>query len=97
MQGIADVRTVLELSALFFRLVATRKPHGSDHRSSQRTGTPHTDPNTGAERVIEIPPTLLITGLGIVPRLDRCTTTDAKCYQGPTIRISEMTVGGTKG
>jgi len=38
----------------------------------------YTDPQTGAERVIEIPPTLLITGLGIVPTLDRCTTTDAK-------------------
>jgi len=29
-------------------------------------------------RTIEIPPTLLITGLGIVPRIDRCVTSDAK-------------------
>jgi phosphoribosylformylglycinamidine synthase subunit PurSL len=36
------------------------------------------DPATGEERVIEIPPTLLITGIGIVRRLSRCTTMDAK-------------------
>jgi phosphoribosylformylglycinamidine synthase len=29
-------------------------------------------------RTIEIPPTLLITGMGIVPRIDRCVTSDAK-------------------
>ncbi|MCI0636254.1 MAG: AIR synthase-related protein, partial [Actinobacteria bacterium] len=38
----------------------------------------HTDPATGRERVIEIPPTLLITGLGIVPQVSRCVTMDAK-------------------
>jgi phosphoribosylformylglycinamidine synthase II len=36
------------------------------------------DPATGRKRVIEIPPTLLITGLGIVPHIKRCTTMDAK-------------------
>jgi phosphoribosylformylglycinamidine synthase subunit PurSL len=36
------------------------------------------DPRTGEERLIEIPPTLLITGIGIVPALERCTTMDAK-------------------
>lgn len=36
------------------------------------------DPATGQERVIEIPPTLLITGMGILPSLDRAITMDAK-------------------
>lgn len=34
--------------------------------------------STGTQRVIEIPPTLLITGLGIVPDLNHTTTSDAK-------------------
>ncbi len=38
----------------------------------------YTDPATGKERVIEIPPTLLITGIGIVPDITRCVTMDAK-------------------
>jgi phosphoribosylformylglycinamidine synthase len=38
----------------------------------------YTDPATGEQRVIEIPATLLITGLGIVPRIDRVVTMDAK-------------------
>ena len=38
----------------------------------------YTDPATGAARVIEIPPTLLITGLAIVPDVTRCVTMDAK-------------------
>ena len=36
------------------------------------------DPGTGRRRVIEIPPTLLITGLGLVRLTKRCTTMDAK-------------------
>ncbi len=36
------------------------------------------DPTSGAEHVIEIPPTLLITGLGIVPDVHRAVTSDAK-------------------
>lgn len=36
------------------------------------------DPATGERHVIEIPPTLLITGLGIVPSVSRCITMDAK-------------------
>jgi phosphoribosylformylglycinamidine synthase len=37
------------------------------------------DPATGrVERLIEIPPTLLITGIGIVPDIRRCLTSDAK-------------------
>lgn len=38
----------------------------------------YVDPETGNERTIEIPPTLLITGIGIVPDLARTTTMDAK-------------------
>ncbi len=38
----------------------------------------YTDPATGEQRVIEIPYTLLITGLGIVPDARRCVTMDAK-------------------
>ncbi|MBX3388797.1 MAG: hypothetical protein KF691_05020 [Phycisphaeraceae bacterium] len=37
-----------------------------------------TDPATGQQRLIEIPPTLLITGLAIVPDVARCVTMDAK-------------------
>ncbi len=38
----------------------------------------YTDPASGEARVIEIPPTLLITGLGIVPAIARTVTMDAK-------------------
>ncbi len=38
----------------------------------------YTDPASGAERVIEIPPTLLITGLAQVTNINRCLTMDAK-------------------
>lgn len=38
----------------------------------------YTDPATGDAKVIEIPPTLLITGLGIVRNIARCVTMDAK-------------------
>lgn len=38
----------------------------------------YVDPATGEQRTIEIPPTLLITGIGIVPDLGRCLTVDAK-------------------
>jgi phosphoribosylformylglycinamidine synthase len=34
--------------------------------------------DSGVERVIEIPPTLLVTGLGILPAVDRAVTMDAK-------------------
>ncbi|GMV26229.1 MAG: hypothetical protein AMXMBFR58_22600 [Phycisphaerae bacterium] len=36
------------------------------------------DPATGEKKVIEIPPTLLVSGIGIVPSIRRCTTMDAK-------------------
>lgn len=36
------------------------------------------DPATGREVLIEIPPTLLITGVGIVPDVGKCVTMDLK-------------------
>ncbi len=36
------------------------------------------DPVTGEKKVIEIPPTLLISGIGIVQNIRRCVTMDAK-------------------
>jgi phosphoribosylformylglycinamidine synthase len=36
------------------------------------------DPVTGEAKVIEIPPTLLVTGVGLVPQVQRCITMDAK-------------------
>jgi phosphoribosylformylglycinamidine synthase II len=38
----------------------------------------YTDPRTGEETLIEIPYTLLITGIGLVENLARCVTMDAK-------------------
>ena len=48
---------------------------GKDSLNNQLT-IPAT--STAPARTIQIPPTLLITALGIVPRLDRCLTMDAK-------------------
>jgi len=48
---------------------------GKDSLSNQLR---YTDPKTGEQKVIEIPPTLLITGMGIVPDVHRCVTMDAK-------------------
>jgi phosphoribosylformylglycinamidine synthase II len=36
------------------------------------------DPVTGEKKVIEIPPTLLISGIGIVQSINKCVTMDAK-------------------
>jgi len=47
------------------------------------------DPASGESRVIEIPPTLLITGLGIVPSLSRCVTMDAKQAGNVLLLIGE--------
>jgi phosphoribosylformylglycinamidine synthase II len=38
----------------------------------------YTDPATGEPRLIEIPPTLLITGMGIVPDISKSVSMDAK-------------------
>jgi phosphoribosylformylglycinamidine synthase len=51
----------------------------------------YTDPATGREHVIEIPPTLLITGLALVRSLSRVTTMDAKKPGNLLIQIGETT------
>ncbi len=50
-----------------------------------------------AARTIEIPPTLLITGIGIVPDLARCTTMDAKRAGNVLLLVGETTgaMGGS--
>ncbi|MCC6659927.1 MAG: phosphoribosylformylglycinamidine synthase subunit PurL [Phycisphaerales bacterium] len=57
----------------------------------------YTDPVTGDSRVIEIPPTLLITGIGIVPSLARVVTMDAKQPGNVLLLIGETTgdMGGS--
>jgi phosphoribosylformylglycinamidine synthase len=57
----------------------------------------YTDPATGEARVIEIPPTLLITGIGIVPALSRVVTMDAKQPGNVLLLIGETTgdMGGS--
>jgi len=50
----------------------------------------YTDPATGEAKVIEIPWTLLITGLGMVTSLARCVTMDAK-----TVGNTLLLIGGT--
>lgn len=55
------------------------------------------DPATGEPRVIEIPPTLLITGMGVVPSTARAVTMDAKSAENLLILIGETTgaLGGS--
>lgn len=57
----------------------------------------YTDPATGQACVIEIPPTLLITGLGIVPSIERATTSDAKRAGNVLVLVGETTgeMGGS--
>lgn len=57
----------------------------------------YTDPATGQACVIEIPPTLLITGLGLVPSIERATTSDAKRAGNVLVLIGETTgeLGGS--
>ncbi len=57
----------------------------------------YTDPATGKERVIEIPPTLLITGIGIVPDIKRCVSMDAKRAGNVLVLIGTTTdqMGGS--
>ncbi len=57
----------------------------------------YTDPATGEKRVIEIPPTLLITALGIVPNVSRCVTMDAKSAGNSIMLIGgvERSMGGS--
>jgi phosphoribosylformylglycinamidine synthase subunit PurSL len=57
----------------------------------------YTDPATGMERLIEIPPTLLITGIGIVPSIAKAVTMDAKCAGNMLVLLGETTpaLGGS--
>ncbi|MEK6701342.1 MAG: AIR synthase-related protein [Planctomycetota bacterium] len=51
----------------------------------------YTDPTSGQARVIEIPPTLLITGLGIVPNITRTVTMDAKAPGNVLVLVGART------
>lgn len=53
----------------------------------------YTDPATGQARVIEIPFTLLITGLGIVHDIATCVTSDAKSPGNALVMIGRTDVG----
>jgi phosphoribosylformylglycinamidine synthase len=50
-----------------------------------------TDPATGREQTIEIPPTLLITGLSLVQGLSRVTTMDAKKAGNLLVLVGQTT------
>jgi phosphoribosylformylglycinamidine synthase len=54
------------------------------------------DPATGEKRVIEIPPTLLITGMGIVQDVNKCVTMDAK-HAGNALLLVGATTGDIGG
>lgn len=51
------------------------------------------DPETGERRVIEIPHTLLITGLAQVPSINRCVTMDAKAPGNLLVLVGGPTTG----
>jgi len=55
------------------------------------------DPATGQKRVIEIPPTLLITGMGIVNDVKKCVTMDAKSAGNVLLLVGATTrdIGGS--
>jgi phosphoribosylformylglycinamidine synthase subunit PurSL len=55
------------------------------------------DPATGERKVIEIPFTLLITGLGLVRSIDRCVTMDAKTPGNLLVLVGRTTgdMGGS--
>ena len=57
----------------------------------------YTDPKTGEQKLIEIPPTLLITGLAIVQDVARCVTMDAKSAGNVLILVGETSdcMGGS--
>ena len=57
----------------------------------------YTDPTTGAVRVIEVPFTLLVTGLGIVHDLAHAITMDAKAPGNSLLLVGQTpdTLGGT--
>jgi len=53
----------------------------------------YTDEATGEARVIEIPPTLLVTGLGMVPAVSRVVTMDAKDAGNVLVLVGGRTTG----
>ena len=57
----------------------------------------YTDPKTGEQKLIEIPPTLLISGLAIVHDVGRCVTMDAKAPGNLLILVGETSdcLGGS--
>ncbi len=67
---------------------------GKDSLNNQFT-IPGEDGSEG--RTIEIPPTLLITGMGIVPDVSRCVTMDAKRVGSVLLLVGETTgaMGGS--
>ena len=67
---------------------------GKDSLNNQFT-IPGEDGKPG--RTIEIPPTLLITGIGIVPSLEKCITMDAKRAGNILVLVGETTgaMGGS--
>jgi phosphoribosylformylglycinamidine synthase len=59
---------------------------GKDSLSNQLR---YVDPATGEQKLIEVPYTLLITGLGIVPDVAKCVTMDAKKPGNHIILVGE--------
>lgn len=57
----------------------------------------YTDPVSGEQKLIEIPPTLLITGLAIVSDVARCVTMDAKAPGNILLLVGETStaMGGS--
>jgi len=51
----------------------------------------YTDPASGEAKVIEIPPTLLVTGIGIVPSVARTVTMDAKAAGNVLVMVGART------
>ncbi len=66
---------------------------GKDSLSNQLR---YVDPKTGEQKLIEVPYTLLITGLGIVPDVKKCVTMDAKKPGNVILLVGETqaTLGG---
>ncbi|MBL8886222.1 MAG: hypothetical protein JNK16_06140, partial [Phycisphaerales bacterium] len=57
----------------------------------------YTDPKTGEQKLIEIPPTLLVSGLAIVEDVARCVTMDAKSPGNVLLLVGETStaMGGS--
>ncbi|MFN7614323.1 MAG: AIR synthase-related protein, partial [Phycisphaerae bacterium] len=83
-------------AACYDGAMAYRTPFvsGKDSLSNQLR---YTDPATGQQKLIEIPPTLLITGMAIVSDVARCVSMDAKQPGNTLLLIGETTgkLGGS--